>query len=639
MKKKLRRSDSFLGIHFDFHATETDENIGANTTREMIQKVISKTGVDYIQTDCKGHPGFVSYKTKLSNQAPHIKFDALKLYREVTEENGVALYMHYSGVWDTNAIKNHPSWGRLDENGNTDPNNISFFEGYTDELLIPQLMELCDDYKVDGVWLDGECWAVCQDFSEKAQKEFTEKTGITEIPKNPEDKYFYEFTEFTRNNFINYLNHYTKTLHKHNPDFQLCSNWAFTSYMPQKVCADVDFLSGDYPLNNSVRVAQLEARCMQNQGMPWDLMAWGFGGQFGRGVFSTKTAVQLKQEAAIVLSLGGGFQIYYCQNRDGSIKDYILDIFAEVAEFCRERQSLCHKAKPIPEIALLYSTYNFYKKNKRVFSGWDNITQNISGVLNCLTSSQKAVEIIMEHNEIEKYPLIIIPELDYLEEEYIKKLKNYVNNGGRLIALGRSVEFFKDILGLSEMSETNFPQYLRHNNFICGIEAASYYVKTDSGTLGEFSKLDNFLEKGSPAASITNYGKGQISGIYFQLGEDYNIGNLSLIRDFLSDVIDTIYPLQLIKIEENHGISLTIAEKDDKIMLNLINMNGPHSNGSTYVFSEIPPTGKVRVKIRKKLSKITIYPENREIDFIYKDNESICELDNVEIHTILVLEE
>lgn len=37
---RLKRADSFLGIHFDFHAGQDSKQIGANTTREMIESII-----------------------------------------------------------------------------------------------------------------------------------------------------------------------------------------------------------------------------------------------------------------------------------------------------------------------------------------------------------------------------------------------------------------------------------------------------------------------------------------------------------------------------------------------------------------------------------------------------------------------
>ena len=50
-------------------------------------------------------------------------------------------------------------------------------------------------------------------------------------------------------------------------------------------------------------------------------MAWSFSNKPSPGPRPQKTALQLQREAAIVLALGGGFQAYYKQKRDGSIFD------------------------------------------------------------------------------------------------------------------------------------------------------------------------------------------------------------------------------------------------------------------------------------------------------------------------------
>ena len=89
--KRLRRSESFLGIHFDFHAGEDCTEIGKNTTPEMIEAVVKTVRPDYVQCECKGHAGFSSYPTKVGNPAPGIAADALRIWREATAENGVSL--------------------------------------------------------------------------------------------------------------------------------------------------------------------------------------------------------------------------------------------------------------------------------------------------------------------------------------------------------------------------------------------------------------------------------------------------------------------------------------------------------------------------------------------------------------------
>ena len=215
--RRLRREESFLGLHFDFHAGEDCTQIGKNVTHRMIEYIIDQVKPDYIQCDCKGHPGLSSYPTKIGYQAPGFIKDQLCIWREVTARCGVALYVHYSGVFDTEALKHHPSWARIDESGKRDKNYTSLFGPYVDKLLIPQLKELCDNYDIDGVWLDGECWAAYHDYGKKVLQEFQEKTGIDAIPRKPSDPYFFEFTEFCREGFRHYLNHYVTALH--NPQY------------------------------------------------------------------------------------------------------------------------------------------------------------------------------------------------------------------------------------------------------------------------------------------------------------------------------------------------------------------------------------------------------------------------------------
>ncbi len=74
--------------------------------------------------------------------------------------------------------------------------------------MIPQLKELSRDYKVDGAWIDGECWAVEPDYGKASLDRFTKETGITEIPGNPTDKYYPELMEYTRSLFREHLKKY-----------------------------------------------------------------------------------------------------------------------------------------------------------------------------------------------------------------------------------------------------------------------------------------------------------------------------------------------------------------------------------------------------------------------------------------------
>ena len=114
------------------------------------------------------------------------------------------------------------------------------------------------------------------------------------------------------------------------------------------------FLSGDYPLQNSINAARLEGRYLAQQGKPWDLMAWGFSARQEEPCRSTKSVQQLKQEAAIVLALGGGFRLFQTKE-DGSINNWEMKLMREVAKFAGKGRSSAIWLS-LPQIALLLST-------------------------------------------------------------------------------------------------------------------------------------------------------------------------------------------------------------------------------------------------------------------------------------------
>ena len=636
MKKKLRRCESFFGMHFDFHASTDNDSIGANTTAESIQKIIDETGPDYIQTDCKGHPGYASYPTSLGNAAPGVKADALKIWRDVTDRNGVGLYVHYSGVWDTFAIKRNPSYARIDENGIPDKNNTSLYtRAYLDEVLIPQMKELALKYGIDGAWIDGDCWASCQDYCEASIAKFRETYGDAEIPKKPEDELFYEFTELNREAFREHVRYYVKKIHSFAPEFDLCSNWAFTTQMPDPVSADVDYISGDV-VPDSLWKGLFESRVINKQGLPWDLMAWGFGYKFGSGMNSIKSAVQLQQEAAGVISAGGGFQIYFQQKRDGSVKEYVLGVAKEVASFVRARQDFCHKAAPVPQVGLLLSSYDFYKKNRRNFSTWDGSNDAVIALFQCLSESGESVEVLLEHHEIEKYPVVVLPELKYMRDDFKNRLERYAANGGKLVIIGETGGHFFDF----EMKERKSGAFLKHRGQICGAQIKSFEPVFSGGrTLGELIGVDDLNEKGSPAAYFTECGKGMKAFVAFNAGELCKSGQRPLLRKFFRDVVGELFPERLVKIKGSSRAVVSLMEKGGDLIVNLLNAGGDHSNPGAFTFDEIPPTGPVEVFIRetKPVKEIVRQPDGAIQEAVRRDGYLTVTVPEVGIHAALVV--
>jgi len=588
----LRRDESFFGIHFDFHAGSDCNEVGKNTTPAMVQTIIDRVKPDYIQTDCKGHAGYTSYPTKAGNPAPGFVGDPLRIWREVTARNGVALYMHYSGVWDTRAIELHPEWAAINADGKPDKEKTSVFGTYVDQLLVPQLKELAGDYDVDGVWVDGECWATIPDYGERALRLFRELTGINDIPKSAADPHWYEWMQFNREGFRKYLRHYVASVRSEYPDFQICSNWAFTHHMPEPVSVALDFLSGDYSPNNSVNSARYAGRYLAHQGIPWDLMAWSFSyNPFPR---EQKTAVQLKREAAVILALGGGFQAYFTQNRDGSVRLDEMKVMEEVAKFARARQPWCHHSVQIPQVALLLSTSDYHNNAKSLFPQYKGESQ---GVLQCLLESQYSVDLVSEEilaPDMSRFPVIVIPEWKNISPVFCTDLVEYAKGGGNLLIIGQ------------ETSE-------------------------------QFAKLAGVQIQGSEFVS-RSLGRGKIGFLPSAIGEEYEKSGNEKLREQLKTAVHTLFPDPLVEISGSPWIDVSISQLKGKQMVHLVNSSGDHKGAG--IIQSIEPVGPLQLSIRceHKPAKITLQPEGKICDFIYNDGKAQVKIDKVTIYEILVIE-
>ena len=639
---RLRRSDAFLGIHFDFHAGPDCNEVGKNTTREMVENILRQVHPDYLQIDCKGHPGLSSYPTKVGNQAPGFVGDPLKLWRQVTAEQGVSLYMHYSGVWDSEAIRQHPDWGVVNANGSVNGNATSFYSPYADRLLLPQLRELAGDYGVDGAWVDGECWASAPDYRTQAVEAFQSKTGIATAPRKRTDPGWFEFLEFNRDLFRTYLRRNVAEMKRTHPKFEFCSNWAFTDHMPEPVSIPMDFLSGDYSPEDSVNSARLSARYLAEQGKPWDLMAWSFTTKPSKDGRSEKTAIQLQREAAVVVALGGGFQAYFTQKRDGSIREERLPVMGEVAAFCRERQKVCHHAKPVPQIALLFSTHAHYRRVSGLFS---RDASRIAGTLNALLDGQHSVELTGEHHlrgRMQEYPLIIVAENQPLANEFKEELLNYARKGGNLLVVGaQNAVAFQEELGVSIANPERPAAELALR---LGAESANLKAELAAATLGTSARaLGAFTVTGGnttplPLASVAKLGKGRIAATYVTLGQAYFQNPTSSESALLSGLVRELFPRPLVEVSGSREVDVSLMTKAGLLNINLVNSSGPHRTEP--ILDTIPPTPPLSIALRtsKKPKSARLEPGGQPLPVAFAKGVATISVPPVPVHSIVVVD-
>ncbi|WP_209332210.1 alpha-L-fucosidase [Lunatimonas salinarum] len=643
-QEKLRRSQSFFGFHFDFHATEKDKDLGKFFDTGLLDEFLERTRPDYIQVDSKGHPGYSSYPTNVGYSTNSFVNDPLKIWREVTDKHNLPLYVHYSGLWDDKAIAQNPDWGRIHADGTKDKTYAAYFSDYSNKFLIPQIKEMIDEYSIDGVWIDGDCWSTGPDYSPELVKGFLKETGLKAVPKSPEEEHYKKWLDYNRSAYRKYVNNYVTALHDHDPDFQVASNWAYSSMMPERVDVGVDFLSGDVSGQNGMYSAAFQARCLALQGKPWDLMAWGFVAiDFMGGIHSPKSLVQLKQEASEVMAMGGGFQVYFQQNRDASFQTLDVEALADLASFCRARQPFSQHSETIPQIGLWYSLEGWKQSYDGVY-GWSS---NMEGLTSAFMDGQHSIEILMDHHmeeRLEQYHTIVIPEWSSFDEEIKGRLLNHVENGGNLFVIGaKAVRAFRnelqvDFIGADSTAQFNIGD--RELGGIAGLRTQWQPVAPRSGTetIGHiYQQRDYRFPSDYPVATINAYGKGKIAGIYMDMSTPYATYRNPVFNNLINDVMERLVSNPTLKVEGSEKVHVVLGKKDEATLIHLINSDGEHFNKSVLAYNELRPTPPLQVtlNVAQKPKQVTLRPDNQTLPFNYEDNTLVIQAPGIDVYGIV----
>jgi hypothetical protein len=639
----------------------------------MVRKIIKAARPDYVQYDCKGHGGWLGYPdSKLSEVAggpggKGIINDSLAIYRRVTEAMGVALFVHFSGVWDDVALRDHPEWAALKPDGTAHPNSTSTFSPYVTERMIPQMKEVFDRYRVDGFWIDGDAWAAKVDYRPEALARFKEVTGQTSgaPPRAPGEPYWYEWMTIQRDQFFAYLKIYMDALHAYAPGIQIASNWLYSPTAPEPVKLPVDFISGDYTPNDSFNSARFNARQMSQTGLPWDLMAWAFalvGGWGANAGHVYKPIEQLQQEAAAVIALGGGFQMYFHPDRHGGFAPYHIETMKGVADFCHPRREICHKTQPVPQVALLLDTTSVFKTSPNVYSP-GGAYKALEGALHAMLEAGHSVDVVADHQlpwQQDHWPVIVVPEWELVPESVVYELVEYARRGGSLLILGaKTARLFGEHLGVefegevadvlwhlqveASMAADGLPRSVPMRGLWQAIKPLSPAAKK-AGVRVLLERTPGMRPDvgPAPAAVLTPLGKGKIITVFGPLGWVHLNMHSPSLRDAFDYLLAKLYrPRVRIDFGDNtRCVDLVLREKAGRLIVHLINTAAMPTSTAYTLIDRVPELGPVTLDIRVpgKPRRITWEPEGKRLAGTWSRGAVRVTVPRLHIHGAVVVE-
>ncbi|MBQ0105496.1 MAG: beta-galactosidase trimerization domain-containing protein, partial [Armatimonadetes bacterium] len=590
-------------MHFDLHVGLEEKGLAAEITHENLKEALLIINPDWIQCDCKGHPGITGWPTEYGTMSHGAVKDPMRIHADVCHELGIKLGMHYSGVIDNQACTLHPEWEAqapanevLAQGYDSGMKSICPHSAYYDELMIPQMLELIDKYDVDGFWVDGDCWGVKLCYCDKCCEGFIKKYGV-QVPTDRDCPEWRLWTDYHRELFVENVNKYTDAVHKRKPDCLIISNWMLTFGAPVEDNLSMDYISGDLSHNWGLKSAMLEGHFIPNRKRDWDLMVWAFEStDFGH--WTEKSVPHLTQECAYIVACGGAAMIYETPHRNGLFTKWHLEDYRKIREFLKPRAEVSRHSLSVPQVAVIHNPDDYFDATKEVaycISLMHPSMRKFTGCASLLAENHYHFDFLMPSmikGRMDDFKTVVIPDVYMFDDEFVSEVKDYVKAGGNVIISGANcAKTFGELLGVKEEGFESNHVYVQSENqvTVCG----SGYEKVSLTDAQVFRYVMNnqiigMDETNNPAITVNTYGKGKAVGIYFNMfdshGETHYPRNRRLFREIM-DLLDCEYMVS--DVQAPFYVHINVREKEDRYIINLIN------TGKVTTATELPVTDMV----------------------------------------------
>ena len=617
----------YVGLHYDLHARADDTELGTKADPKLLVPMLKLMNPDWVQTDCKGHAGYTSWFSTVSEASvpAGLSADALAQWRDATAQLGVPLHCHYSGLWDSAAGARHPTWAvkgpdgkavgaPFSGNGGKPTNDVMCPRGpYLEKLLIPQMKELVDRYRVNGFWVDGEIWAARPCYCRRCLAAWKKESGTDSAPTEQGQPCWTEWLRFTRRSFYEYVTRYCVALHAHDPEVRLCSNWLSTFRDPGEPSVPTDWISGDNIPVFGLDGSRCEARFLSTRGKPWDIMIWAFYSSHGHGnpqsPWSFKSTQMLMQEAAVLTAFGGNVQIYeHPPVRDGRLVPWRQRRLGEVVRFIRKRRALCQGTQTVPQIAVLHSEHHLHETMREPNLFWGVDTRPVEGAVFSLLENHFGVDVLDEWallQRIEDFPVVVVPEQHALSPAMRESLAGYLRRGGKVLATGARLfdRLGAEIVGARAAGMAKERSYAVQAG---GGEFAAYceewlMLEPEGAdvlrTLGDGCFLDG-CDTGRPAAVRHRVGKGRIVYVPWSLFAEFHRNRYPLTRVFAGELVRSLAGRFPIEVDAPVSVDVTLRCKSGQTIIHLVNRSsGIPNQPNNGAIDEIPHVGPITVTV------------------------------------------
>ncbi|KEY75118.1 hypothetical protein S7711_01572 [Stachybotrys chartarum IBT 7711] len=286
-----------------------------------------------------------------------------------------------------------------------------------------------------------------------------------------------------------------------------------------------------------------------------------------------------------------------------------MNLASEIMDFHRRWKDVYTGLEPVAKTALVYPQSSQRDETEYAFS-----LSEYQGLYNSLQElhipfdvvAQERIVAITESGGIERYNVLILPDIGELTSEDAEVLDVWVAAGGTVIATGELGVDVDDALQLHSLPATSRVEFLNDTEDLWSMYFAPEQNRTEEhyydgpiipllGTYslyewredswGLYRKLDyapfappeyiygntQIDERG---VGIGPYGNGTGVLVPFPVGRGYREQGLTVFRDFVQLILSEVGASEQLQLEISPQVEVTLQSNGERVVVHLMNMSG-----------------------------------------------------------------
>ncbi len=675
--KRLCHIDAHFGgfkdVYHDFDA-------------EKAADMFADAGVQMLSFFAKCWAGYSYYPTELGTVHPGLDRDFTGELTRALKKRGIRTIIYFMLGMERRHQQSHPDWIRntaLDESAPDvqSANMMCFRSPYVDEIGLPQMKEIIERYEPDGFFID----IINQQFMQsvcrcKYCRESYAKDVGGEIPENDNDPKAFAYRKWTNEFLESFIHKLYSYVQRVRPEVTLINNYTWMMRYPVTPPPFVKHITWDTPVPEVGNFAwnfSLEARyltslpditwsCMNTRGNTW-------------GEYSLREPEAFMSECATLLASGGATYLSDIPYPHGNPDPAVMKVFSDVNKRTEELEPWLNGIEQVKEVAVLHSADSVWSKAPMIPTpSWipGPAYHSVCGAHKALCEGHIQFEIINSEtllSSLDNYRVLILPDQAIISEAEERKIREFVRNGGKILATGETgvrddnnevlrKMALADVFGIDSQKPSGTANcYLRMSEEddkygipAMDIQVVGAYARlrvNSAKTLIELVPPYETISVGmpppalapeGPGMTINKFGSGTACYCAARLFEAYYRKSTPLLQKLAMWMIDRLLPeaeRTIVLANTPGNVEMFYSKRSDGCFVHLVNYSGdkretgvPQTRDFTTVHGI-----NVKLKIEKKPEAVLAIPCRTAIRFSYTGGHLEFEAHPLKIHDVYMI--